>query len=95
VSVNVQCFGALCICGGGDQTMAPWIAAFVESSIPLNLALPVLSQEALTPLLIQNKVIERWNGTLPQFTGGGAVPFLNLRDLGGGSSEGHSAAPGH
>jgi regulator of protease activity HflC (stomatin/prohibitin superfamily) len=54
-----------------------------------------LLQEALTPLLIQNKAIERWNGTLPQFTGGGAVPFLNLRDLGGGSSEGHSAAPGH
>src|SRR5438046_30673 len=34
-----------------------------------------LLQEALTPLLIQNKAIERWNGTLPQFTGGGAVPF--------------------
>ena len=30
-----------------------------------------LLQEALTPLLIQNKAIERWNGTLPQFTGGG------------------------
>src|SRR5439155_1144935 len=40
-----------------------------------------LLQEALTPLLIQNKAIERWNGTLPQFTGGGAVPFLNLKDL--------------
>jgi regulator of protease activity HflC (stomatin/prohibitin superfamily) len=42
-----------------------------------------LLQEALTPLLIQNKAIERWNGTLPQFTGGGPVPFLNLKDLGG------------
>jgi regulator of protease activity HflC (stomatin/prohibitin superfamily) len=43
-----------------------------------------LLQEALTPLLIQNKAIERWNGTLPQFTGGGPVPFLNLEHLGGG-----------
>ena len=42
-----------------------------------------LLQEALTPLLIQNKAIERWNGTLPQFTGGGPVPFLNLKDMGG------------
>src|SRR5499427_5021893 len=42
-----------------------------------------LLQQTLSPLLIQNKAIERWNGTLPQFTGGGAVPFLNLRDLGG------------
>ena len=54
-----------------------------------------LLQEALTPLLIQNKAIERWNGTLPQFTGGGAVPFLNLKDLGGVSGEGHSTLPGH
>jgi len=54
-----------------------------------------LLQEALTPLLIQNKAIERWNGTLPQFTGGGAVPFLNLKELGGGSGEGHATVPGH
>ncbi len=54
-----------------------------------------LLQESLTPLLIQNKSIDKWNGTLPQFTGGGAVPFLNLKDLGGGSGEGHSMAPGH
>jgi regulator of protease activity HflC (stomatin/prohibitin superfamily) len=54
-----------------------------------------LLQESLTALLIQNKAIERWNGTLPQFTGGGAVPFLNLKDLGGGSGEGHSTVPGH
>ena len=51
-----------------------------------------LLQEALTPLLIQNKAIERWNGTLPQFTGGGAVPFLNLKDLGGGNTAGRSLA---
>jgi prohibitin 1 len=48
-----------------------------------------LLQEALTPLLIQNKAIERWNGTLPQFTGGAAVPFLNLKDMGG---EAHGTA---
>jgi regulator of protease activity HflC (stomatin/prohibitin superfamily) len=47
-----------------------------------------LLQEALTPLLIQNKAIERWNGTLPQFTGGGPVPFLNLEHLGGGQTSG-------
>jgi regulator of protease activity HflC (stomatin/prohibitin superfamily) len=41
-------------------------------------------QETLSPLLIQNKAIDRWNGTLPQFTGGGAVPFLNLKDFGDG-----------
>jgi len=53
-----------------------------------------LLQQSLTALLIQNKAIERWNGTLPQFTGGGAVPFLNLKDLGGGSGEGRSTVPG-
>ena len=46
-------------------------------------------QESLTALLIQNKAIERWNGTLPQFTGGAAVPFLNLKDLG---SDAHPAS---
>src|SRR5213594_1934130 len=51
-----------------------------------------LLQESLTPLLIQNKAIDRWNGTLPQFTGGGAVPFLNLKDVGGPDAH---AAGGH
>jgi len=37
-----------------------------------------LLQEALTPLLIQSKAIDRWNGILPQFSGSGTVPFLNL-----------------
>jgi hypothetical protein len=52
-----------------------------------------LLQEALTPLLIQNKAIERWNGTLPQFTGGGAVPLLNLKDLRVGGDTHAAAAP--
>lgn len=37
-----------------------------------------LLQVTLSPLLIQNKAIEKWNGELPQYTGGGAVPFLQL-----------------
>jgi regulator of protease activity HflC (stomatin/prohibitin superfamily) len=49
-----------------------------------------LLQEALTPLLIQNKAIERWNGTLPQFMGAGPLPFLNLKDLADGA---HATAP--
>src|SRR5213596_4362283 len=52
-----------------------------------------LLQESLTSLLIQNKAIDRWNGSLPQFTGGGAVPFLNLKDLGAGDA--HAAGAGH
>ena len=32
-------------------------------------------------MLIQSKALDRWNGILPQFTGGGAIPFLNLTDL--------------
>jgi regulator of protease activity HflC (stomatin/prohibitin superfamily) len=41
-----------------------------------------LLQETLSPLLIQNKAIDRWNGTLPQFTGAAPLPFLDLKDLG-------------
>jgi regulator of protease activity HflC (stomatin/prohibitin superfamily) len=42
-----------------------------------------LLQETLNPLLVQSKAIDRWNGILPQFSGGGTVPFVNLTpDLG-------------
>jgi regulator of protease activity HflC (stomatin/prohibitin superfamily) len=51
-----------------------------------------LLQETLSALLIQNKAIDRWNGTLPQFTGGAAVPFLNLKDLGSGADV-HAGSP--
>jgi len=51
-----------------------------------------LLQESLTSLLIQNKAIDRWNGSLPQFTGGGAVPFLNLKDLGAADTHATGAA---
>lgn len=37
-----------------------------------------LLQETLNPLLVQSKAIDRWNGILPQFSGSGAVPFVNL-----------------
>jgi regulator of protease activity HflC (stomatin/prohibitin superfamily) len=49
-----------------------------------------LLQETLSPMLVQSKAIDRWNGILPQMTGGGAVPFLNIKDLGLGD---HPAAP--
>jgi regulator of protease activity HflC (stomatin/prohibitin superfamily) len=37
-----------------------------------------LLQSTLTPILVQNKAIEKWNGTLPQVTGG-AMPFINIK----------------
>jgi len=52
-----------------------------------------LLQETLSPLLIQNKAIEKWNGALPQFTGGGALPFLDVKDL--GLAPHPAPAPGH
>ena len=33
---------------------------------------------SLTPELVQAKAIEKWDGKLPQLTGGGAVPFINV-----------------
>jgi regulator of protease activity HflC (stomatin/prohibitin superfamily) len=38
-------------------------------------------QTTITPILIQNKTIEKWNGVLPQVTGG-AVPLLDLKQMG-------------
>ena len=42
-----------------------------------------LLQASLTALLLQNKAIDRWNGTLPQFTGGAPVPFLDVKEFAG------------
>src|SRR6202171_5845227 len=39
-----------------------------------------LLQTTLTPNLIQSKAIDKWNGTLPQVSGG-ATPFIDLRSL--------------
>ena len=37
---------------------------------------------SITPILVQYKGIEKWNGILPQVSGG-AVPFVDLRKMGG------------
>jgi regulator of protease activity HflC (stomatin/prohibitin superfamily) len=41
----------------------------------------VLSR-SITPILVHYKSIEKWNGILPQVSGG-AVPFVDLRKMGG------------
>ena len=45
--------------------------------------------KSITPILVQYKGIEKWNGILPQVSGG-AVPFIELGKMGGspGGSEG-------
>jgi hypothetical protein len=44
---------------------------------------------SISPILVQYKGIEKWNGILPQVSGG-AVPFLDLGKMGGlsGGTEG-------
>jgi regulator of protease activity HflC (stomatin/prohibitin superfamily) len=44
---------------------------------------------SISPILVQYKGIEKWNGTLPQVSGG-AVPFIDLGKMGGlsGGTEG-------
>ena len=37
---------------------------------------------SITPILVQFKSVERWNGILPQVSGG-AVPFIELGKMGG------------
>ena len=41
---------------------------------------------SISPILVQYKGIEKWNGILPQVSGG-AVPFINLGKMGGSSGE--------
>ena len=41
---------------------------------------------SISPILVQYKSIEKWNGILPQVSGG-AVPFINLGKMGGSSGE--------
>ena len=45
---------------------------------------------SITPILVQYKGIEKWNGILPQVSGG-AVPFVDLSKMGGlsGGTEGN------
>ena len=40
-------------------------------------------QSTLSAILIQNKTIEKWNGILPQVTGG-SMPLLDLNNFKGG-----------
>jgi len=35
-------------------------------------------QQSLTPLLVQNNAIDKWDGKLPTYMGGGAIPFINI-----------------
>jgi regulator of protease activity HflC (stomatin/prohibitin superfamily) len=45
-----------------------------------------LLQSTLTPELIQLKAVEKWNGVLPQVTGGnGAIPMIGPLEKSGGS----------
>src|SRR5512135_548351 len=39
---------------------------------------------SISPILVQYKSVEKWNGTLPQVSGG-AVPFVDLSKMGGSS----------
>jgi len=41
-----------------------------------------LQRETITPILIQLRAIEKWNGVLPQVTSG-ATPFIDVKALGG------------
>jgi regulator of protease activity HflC (stomatin/prohibitin superfamily) len=41
---------------------------------------------SISPILVEYKGIEKWNGILPQFTGG-AVPFIDLGKMGGASKK--------
>jgi len=41
---------------------------------------------SISPILVQYKGIEKWNGILPQVSGG-AVPFIDLGKMGGSSGE--------
>jgi len=41
---------------------------------------------SISPILVEYKGIEKWNGILPQFTGG-VVPFIDLGKMGGGGKK--------
>jgi regulator of protease activity HflC (stomatin/prohibitin superfamily) len=38
-----------------------------------------LLEQSLTPMLVQKQAIEKWDGTLPTYTGGGAMPFIQVK----------------
>jgi regulator of protease activity HflC (stomatin/prohibitin superfamily) len=52
-----------------------------------------LLQETLSPMLVQSKAIDKWSGTLPTITGGGAMPFVNVPGFGLGDHAASSPTP--
>jgi hypothetical protein len=34
---------------------------------------------SLNALLVQQDAIQKWDGKLPEYNGGGALPFINLK----------------
>ncbi|MDA0204278.1 MAG: prohibitin family protein [Acidobacteria bacterium] len=40
-----------------------------------------LQRETISSNILQLRAIEKWDGKLPQVTGGGATPFINLQSL--------------
>ncbi len=40
-----------------------------------------LQRETISSNILQLRAIEKWDGKLPQVTGGGAMPFINLESL--------------
>jgi len=40
-----------------------------------------MKSAALTPQIVQYEAIQKWDGVLPKFSGGGVVPFINVDDM--------------
>ena len=38
-----------------------------------------LISQSITPVLVNYKAIEKWKGELPTYSGGGAIPFINIK----------------
>lgn len=43
-----------------------------------------LQRETMTPIMLQLRAIEKWNGVLPQVVGSGGTPFIDLKSLSAG-----------
>jgi regulator of protease activity HflC (stomatin/prohibitin superfamily) len=52
-----------------------------------------LLAKSITPPLIQYEQLERWDGRLPLFTGGGGVPLLDVSRLTGAMKPAETPAP--
>ena len=65
---------------GQYKTVAESILVVAQGQAKANDAL----SRSISPILVQYKGIEKWNGILPQVSGG-AVPFIDLGKMGGSS----------